>query len=48
VKFDSVSEIIGTQTDVPRSVDELFSKQKIATTIDNDYAVLKEILLSKI
>lgn len=48
VKFDSVREIIGTQGDVPREVQELFSKEKASTEISNDYDELKEILSSKI
>lgn len=48
VKFDSVNEIIGTHGEVPSAVGELMSKEKFSTEINNDYAKLKEILLSKI
>lgn len=48
VKFDSVNEIIGTQGDVPASVNDLFAKEKISIEIANDYHRLKEILVDKI
>ncbi len=48
VKFDSVKEIIGTQGDVPASVSDLLSKEKQRIEIENSYAQVKEILLSKI
>lgn len=48
VKFDSVREIIGTFGATPPSVEELYSKQKVSTEIDNDYEGLREVLLSKI
>ena len=48
VKFDSVNEIIGTQGTVPPGVAELFSKPKVSTEMENNYAALKEILLGKI
>jgi threonine synthase len=48
VKFDSVSEIIGTCGDVPAALGDLFSKQKVSRPLDNDYDSLKEILISKI
>ncbi|HRI02446.1 MAG TPA: threonine synthase [Pyrinomonadaceae bacterium] len=48
VKFDSVREIIGTFGATPPSVEELYSKQKVSTEMDNDYEGLREVLLSKI
>ncbi len=48
VKFDSVNEIIGIQCDIPPSVKNLFSKEKVSTEMANDYGTLKDVLLSKI
>ncbi|HQZ94697.1 MAG TPA: threonine synthase [Pyrinomonadaceae bacterium] len=48
VKFDSVTEILGTQGNVPPSVKELLSKEKVSIEMGNDYGRLKEILVSKI
>ena len=48
MKFDSVNEIIGTQAEVPASVESLMSREKQSVEIDNDYAQVKDILLSKI
>lgn len=48
VKFDSVTEILGTQGDIPAEVHELFSKEKVSIEMGNDYGRLKEILISKI
>lgn len=48
VKFDSVTEILGTQGNVPPSVQELFSREKVSIEMGNDYGRLKEILVSKI
>ncbi len=48
VKFDSVTEILGTQGDVPSGVADLFSKEKVSIEMGNDYGRLKEILVSKI
>lgn len=48
VKFDSVREIIGTFGATPPSVDELRTKAKVSTEMDNDYDALRQILLSKI
>ena len=48
VKFDSVNEIIGTQGEFPASVEILMSRKKQSIEIDNDYAQVKEIILSKI
>ena len=47
VKFDSVNEIIGTQGEVPESVADLFSKEKVSIETENDYGRLREILLSR-
>lgn len=48
VKFDSVNEIIGTQGEIPASVEGLMSRRKQSIEVDNDYAQVKDILLSKI
>ncbi|MEP6946034.1 MAG: threonine synthase [Acidobacteriota bacterium] len=48
VKFDSVTDIIGTQGEVPASVAQLLTKQKQSIEVDNDYSSVKDILLSKI
>jgi len=48
VKFDSVGEIIGQAPKVPHSVESLFAKEKKSIEIGNDYAAVREILLSKI
>lgn len=48
VKFDSVDEILGEQTEVPLAVEALFSKEKHSIEVGNDYDAVKEILLSKI
>lgn len=48
VKFDPVTDIIGTQGNIPTSVKDLFSKEKVSIEMNNDYGQLKEILLSKI
>ena len=48
VKFDSVNAIIGAQGEMPTSVKELFSKEKMSIEIGNNYEEVKEILLSKI
>ncbi len=48
VKFDSVNEIIGTQVDVPASVQELYRREKRSLEIGNDYAAVREMIESKI
>ncbi len=48
VKFDSVSEIIGTQGEIPDAIGELMSNQKFSIEMENDYGCLKAILLSKL
>lgn len=48
VKFDSVSEILGTQGNVPQGVLELFNKERISIEVENDYGQLKNVLVSKI
>ncbi len=48
VKFDSVNEILGTQSKVPASVDSLFSKEKQSIEMDVKYEDLKDLLISKI
>jgi threonine synthase len=48
VKFDSVREIIGTQGEIPGSVESLFSKEKQSIEMEVNYDDLKALLLSKI
>lgn len=48
VKFESVSEIINTDIEIPESVRELNSRKKVAIEIEADYGVVKEIIQSKI
>ena len=48
VKFDSVREIIGTQGEIPRSVESLFSKEKQSIEMEAEYDDLKALLVSKI
>jgi len=48
VKFDAVSEIIGTQGEVPASVQDLYAREKVSIEMRNDYAEVRDILLSKI
>jgi len=48
VKFESVSEIINTDIEVPESVRGLNSRKKVAIEIEADYGVVKEIIKGKI
>ena len=48
VKFDSVGEIIGEAPKMPSLVESLFAKEKHSIEIGNDYAAVREVLLSKI
>jgi len=48
VKFDSVAEILGVAPGPPDTVRDLYSRKKESIKIDADYAVVKEILMSKI
>ncbi|MEP6923970.1 MAG: threonine synthase [Pyrinomonadaceae bacterium] len=48
VKFDSVTEILGTFGEIPRAIKELLSRPKQTIEIKANYIDLKEILLSKI
>jgi len=48
IKFDSVAKILGTRPKAPKSVEALFSKEKMSVEIEANYADLKEILISKI
>ncbi len=48
VKFDSVTEILGTTGDVPPSVTALFDKKKSSIEMAADYDAVKEIILSRI
>ena len=47
VKFDSVKNIIGEQVVVPKSISELFLREKVSIEIGTDYETLKEILLER-
>jgi len=48
IKFDSVSEILGTAGEAPESVTALIDKKKDSIEIPVDYDVVKDILLSKV
>jgi threonine synthase len=48
VKFDSVSDILGTQGMMPEGVSGLFDREKVSIEVDNDYGQLKDVLVSKI
>jgi threonine synthase len=48
VKFDSVREIIGTQGEIPGSVESLFSKEKRSIEMEVSYDDLKALIVSKI
>lgn len=48
VKFDSVAEILGVDTEMPESVGALFEKQKLAIEVGPDYDAVREILLEKV
>lgn len=45
IKFDSVEEILGIKTNVPKSIESLFDKEKVSIKIDADYEKVKEIIL---
>jgi threonine synthase len=47
VKFDSVNEILGEETDVPEPIKELLSKKGSSIEIGPDYAALREVLLER-
>ncbi len=47
VKFDSVAEIISADVDVPTSISELYTKQKMVTEIGPDYDAVRELILEK-
>ena len=47
IKFDSVEKIIGTCSEMPETVKNLFEKEKFKTEIEANYEDLKEILLEK-
>ena len=48
VNFESVSEVINTDIEVPESVRELNGRKKVAIETEADYGVVKEIIQSKI
>jgi threonine synthase len=48
VKFDSVTDILGTQGPIPVSVKELLDREKQSTEVPNDYSAVKDILLAKL
>lgn len=47
VKFDSVSEIIGKDTVVPASIEDLLTKQKHVTEMEPNYEAVREVILEK-
>jgi threonine synthase len=47
-KFDSVAEILDSKPIQPSNIKELFNRNQSSTTINNDYAELREIITSKI
>lgn len=47
VKFDSVSEIVGGQVEIPAAVGELFTREKHATEIAPDYDTVREVILER-
>jgi len=48
VKFDSVGEILGTSGETPGSLTSLFEKKKMATEIEANYSVVKNVILGRI
>jgi len=48
IKFDSVTKILGDAPDKPDLVRDLYSRKKKSIKIDANYALVKEILMSKI
>ena len=48
IKFDSVSKILGVAPDQPDTIRDLFSREKKSIKIKADYAILKDLLMSKI
>jgi len=46
VKFDSVEHIVGKKTEIPDSIQDLFTRQKVSVKIENNYNSLKEIILN--
>lgn len=47
VKFDSVSEIIGQEVEVPDSISSLFTKPKVSIQAEADYHTVRDIILEK-
>ena len=48
IKFDSVSKILGVAPDQPDTIRDLFLREKKSIKINADYAILKDLLMSKI
>lgn len=48
IKFDSVEQILGTYSETPESVKELFGKPKQSVEMKANYEDLRELLLQKI
>jgi threonine synthase len=46
IKFDSVEEILGKKTEIPKSIESLFDKEKVSIKIDVSYEKVKEIILT--
>ncbi|HMQ04480.1 MAG TPA: threonine synthase [Pyrinomonadaceae bacterium] len=47
VKFDSAAEILGVETEVPRSVSELFQKESSVIELGVDYGSVREIIMER-
>ncbi len=47
VKFDSVAEILNVETEVPRSVSELFERERSVIELDVDYRSVYEVILGR-
>lgn len=48
IKFDIVAEILGFEPEIPENVRELAKKQKQSIEIDNEYAAVRDVILSRI
>lgn len=48
VKFDSVAEILGFQSEVPTSITALASRPSASIDIENDYDAVRDIVIAKL
>jgi threonine synthase len=48
IKFDSVAEILGASVERPVAIEALEGKTKVSVEVDNNYAHVKEMILSKV